>query len=137
MVHNPWYEWTVCVTMKTEGRIRMLIHYSDGTKVEGLLLSQGRDVLRVAARGINDALVFQRVSGSWVAESQEPVQIELEWQRAGGRARTAPERTDCVYSQDLAERLLRVLRAHEPPPHPKWISAGRRVTPSRPAGRRA
>jgi len=112
----------------------MLIHYADGTKLEGLLLSQGRDVLRVAARGVNDALVFQRVRGSWMAESQEPVEIELEWQR--GTARTASERTDCVYSQDLAERLLRVLRAHEPPPHPKWISSGRRVTPSRAASPR-
>jgi hypothetical protein len=112
----------------------MLIHYADGKKLEGLLLAQGKDILRVAARGINDALVFQRVSGSWVAESEEPVQIELEWQR--GTAPAVPDRTDCVYSQDLAERLLRVLRAHEPPPHPKWISSGRRVAASRPAAPR-
>ncbi len=110
----------------------MLIHYSNGTKLEGLLLSQGDGVLRVAAKGVNDALEFQRVSGGWVAESQEPVQIDLEWQRAAQR--NMPERADCVYSQDLAERLLRLLRANGPPPNPKWISSGRRVTAGRAAG---
>ncbi|HTX39078.1 MAG TPA: hypothetical protein VME43_28840 [Bryobacteraceae bacterium] len=110
----------------------MLIHYPNGTKLEGLLLSQGDGVLRVAAKGVNDALVFQRVSGGWVAESQEPVRIELEWQRAAQR--DGAERAECLYSQDLAERLLRLLRSHGPPPNPKWISSGRRVTAGRAAG---
>jgi hypothetical protein len=92
----------------------MRIRYANGTTREGLLLSKGDGMLRVAVKGVNDALVLHSVSGAWMAESREPVQIELEWQRIPSRA--VPDRTDCIFEQDMAERLIRVVQAHETPP---------------------
>jgi hypothetical protein len=101
----------------------MMIRYTNGTTREGLLLSQGDGTLRAVVRGVNDAMVFHRVSGNWVAETREPVQIELEWQRT--RSSALPDRTDCVYSQEIAERLVRVVRASDIPPNRKWAPSAR------------
>lgn len=90
----------------------MMIRYANGTTQEGLLLSQRKGTLRAAVKGINDALVFRHVRGAWMAESREPVEIQLEWQRRPSRA--LPDRADCVYSQDWAQRLVRVLQASQP-----------------------
>lgn len=104
----------------------MTIRYANGTTLEGLLLSQGDGKLRAAVKGVNDVMVFQSVSGAWIAESREPVQIELEWQRR--RSRAVPVRADFIYGQEMAERLIRVVRAHEAPPNSKWTPSCRSST---------
>jgi hypothetical protein len=113
------------------GRQRMTIHYPNGKTVEGLLLSQAGGTLRVAARGVNDALVFHSVQGAWIAESREQVRIEPEWQRQ--QVRPDWNRPDCVYSQELAERLVRVLRANQPDLERGWNSCSRRASAERAA----
>jgi hypothetical protein len=113
----------------------MMIHYPNGKTVEGLLLSQTGGTLRVAARGANDALVFHSVSGAWVAESREQVRIEPEWQRQ--QVRPDRNRADGVYSQELAERLVRVLRANQPDLQRGWNSSSRRASVERAAAVRA
>jgi len=107
----------------------MIIHYPNGSKLEGLLLSQRQGMLRVAAKGVEDALIFHSVSGDWITESDEPVRIELEWQRR--RKPAALDRGDCIYSQELAERLVRILRASEPEPRLNWVCTSRRASSGR------
>src|SRR5262249_8201562 len=108
---HPWNGSTPSSTIRMEDLIAMVIRYADGTILEGLLLSQDNQTLRAAVRGVNDAMVFHNEQGAWIAESEEPVEIKLEWQL--GRRRVMPQRTDCVYSQELAERLVQLLRANQ------------------------
>lgn len=83
----------------------MIIRYANGITLEGVLLSQSEGMLRVAVRGVDDAMVFHRVRGAWIAESCEQVQIELKWQCLPGLV--VPDRSEVA-------RLVRALWAVAP-----------------------
>lgn len=45
--------------------------------LRGILLSLSGDAIRVALEDCGDAAEYRRVDGGWVAETGEPVEIEL------------------------------------------------------------
>jgi len=89
----------------------MTITYANGTTLEAILVTRHEHTIRVAVKGGDDLLEFQDSNGTWVSEDCEPVQIEFEWQKRGRK----PEVTeaDCICSQELAARLIHMLRNGE------------------------
>jgi hypothetical protein len=87
----------------------MTIKYSDGRKIEGIILSRGDGdrAMRVALKGVEEAVDFVFIAGTWVLENGEPVEIEFAWEQHR-RSPTVSE-DDCVCSKDLAARLIRLL----------------------------
>jgi hypothetical protein len=89
----------------------MTIQYSQGKAREAVLLSRTETTLRAAVAGADDVLVFSNVNGVWISEDWEPVQIVFEWQRGNFKANVTE--ADCICSQDLAARLIRLLFSEE------------------------
>ena len=85
----------------------MIIHYTNGKSIEGILLAQGENVLRVAAPGEDDILEFTRVNDIWVSGDCEPARIEFAWQRRK-HLPTVTE-ADCICPRELAARLIHLL----------------------------
>jgi hypothetical protein len=81
----------------------MKIRYTTGTVCEALLLSRGKDTLRAAVAGSNDALIFTHTHGTWLSEEWEPVQIEFAWGRGNGNIASE---ADCICSKSLAYHLI-------------------------------
>lgn len=79
----------------------MTFTYSNGTKVEGIILARSETWMRVAVRGCRDSVEFVAgPDGTWVSESGETVQI-------GSRpvAAVAADLDEFICPRDLAERL--------------------------------
>ena len=85
----------------------MIITFSDDTKLEGRILTQTGSTMRVALDGATDLVDFTCISGQWVSEDCEPVEIEFAWQRTS-RTKVISE-ADCICSPELASRLMRSL----------------------------
>jgi hypothetical protein len=83
--------------------IFVTITYSNGSRVQAMLLSRNADTLRVAVEGDSDAREFYCAGGTWVSEDCETVTIEFEWERL---ARPIPSVDDCICSPELAGRLM-------------------------------
>ncbi len=82
----------------------MVIRYKDGAEIEAILLSRREGKLRVAAKGLDDALEFAEINGKWVSEDWEPVQIQFEWER-DSRLNPVSE-ADCICPHELAAELI-------------------------------
>jgi hypothetical protein len=85
----------------------MLIRYNNGKLIEGVVLSENENSMRVAVRGAADAAEYTFVNGVWISEDCEPVQIQFEWERTA-----TPEvinEEDCICSKELAAHLLQLL----------------------------
>jgi hypothetical protein len=81
----------------------MKITYPDGMVVEALMLSRGKDTLRAAIPGEDDARTFTLVNDNWLSEECVPVQITFEWD--GRNEANAPTEGDCICSKALASHL--------------------------------
>jgi len=88
----------------------MIITFSDGTKLGGRIFTQTDSTMRVALDGAVDLVDFTRISGQWVSEDCEPVEIEFAWQRTS-RTKVISE-ADCICSPELASRLMRSLMSY-------------------------
>jgi hypothetical protein len=55
----------------------MLIQYSNGKVLQGIVLSFGDQVVRVAIKDASDAAEYRLVNGRWVSEDCEVVRFEL------------------------------------------------------------
>lgn len=106
----------------------MIIRYSDGSIVEAAVVTRDENRVRVAVRGADDLLEFNKVKDTWVSEDLEPVEIQFQWQARG------PEPTfsenDFICSQELAARLMNLLvedgsEEKEQEKKPKHLAAGR------------
>ena len=86
----------------------MTINYPDGTVLRALLLSRGNDTLRAAIPVAGDIRTFTRITGAWISEKDEPVEIEFAWQHEQDDVLSE---TECVCSKDLASCIVSVLRA--------------------------
>jgi hypothetical protein len=86
---------------------KVTIGYRDGRTIEALLYSRKHDLMRVAASGADDVLVFRSVNGKWISEDLEPVEIEFEWRRHFPNAPISE--ADCICSEELAARLIHLL----------------------------
>lgn len=87
----------------------MTITYANGTILKAIVLANEEHMIRAIAAGSDDVLAFTHISGTWVSEELEPVDIEFEWQRCG--AALVLSEDDCVCSQKLAAHLVQTLFA--------------------------
>jgi len=55
----------------------MLIHYTDGRILTGILLALSGAIMRVAIKDADDVAEYQLISGQWVSEDCEPVTFEF------------------------------------------------------------
>jgi hypothetical protein len=85
----------------------MIIKFSDDTKLQGRIFTQTGSTMRVALDGASDLVDFTCISGQWVSEDCEPVEIEFAWQRTP-KAKVVSE-LDCICSPELASRLMQSL----------------------------
>ena len=54
-----------------------VIRYSGGISVEGVVLAEGRDCLRVAVAGFIDTVELRRVGARWLTADGEPVEFDF------------------------------------------------------------
>ena len=87
--------------------VNMTIRYADGRTMEGFILSRDEQVIRVAVKNQEDAMVLTCVNGTWISEDCEPVDVEFEWQRY--RRKETISEFDCICPKELAARLIHVL----------------------------
>lgn len=85
----------------------MTITYSNGTRIDAIILARDEQRLRVALKGSDDLADFTCLNGTWISEELEPVQIQFEWQKRGSQP-TLPE-TEFICSRELASRLIHLL----------------------------
>jgi len=55
----------------------MFIKYRNGTRLQGILVALGDQLIRVAIKDADDAAIFRLVSGVWVSEDCEVVTFEF------------------------------------------------------------
>ena len=56
--------------------MHLTFSYSDGRRVEGVVLSVSADRMRVSVPGAGDAVELRIEQDSWISETGEPVEIE-------------------------------------------------------------
>jgi hypothetical protein len=56
--------------------MHLTFNFLDGRRMEGMLLTNGRDHMRVAVPGREDAVEFRLVEGYWAAEDGERIELE-------------------------------------------------------------
>ncbi len=56
--------------------IHLTMGFSNGRRIEAVLLSLSSDEMRVAVPGQTDALCFRRVDGEWTSEDGERIELE-------------------------------------------------------------
>jgi len=66
-------------------------------------LARTADMMRVAAKGCDDAAEFIHVNGTWISEDCEPVTMEYGPVRS---ATTTLSEADCICPSELAARLI-------------------------------
>jgi hypothetical protein len=86
---------------------KVLIQFGNARAVEAMILSRQDDIMRVALKGSDDALVFRCLNGTWISEELEPVEISFQWQRR--LARDPMSEADYLCSKELAARLIHLL----------------------------
>ena len=85
----------------------MLITCLDGRTVEGVIYSSSGSTMRVAVDGADDLVDYTCISGQWVSENCEPVEVEFAWQRIA--VQEVVTEADCICSAELASRLVESL----------------------------
>jgi hypothetical protein len=85
----------------------MTIQYSNGTKIEAILLSRDGERMRVAVDGSADAVEFTQRGDVWISDDCEPVRVEFAWQKKSRQELI--DEADCVCSHSLAARLIHLL----------------------------
>jgi hypothetical protein len=91
----------------TLGASQVTIRYGSEITVEAVVLFRQGDILRVAPRYGDDALVFRCLNGAWISEECEPVQIDFAWRRRFVQPPVCE--SDCICSHALAASLIRLL----------------------------
>jgi hypothetical protein len=108
----------------------MIIRYINGQELEGVLLSQAQDSMRVGLREDHDVLVLNRVGDRWATDDCEPVHVEFPWSGQGGAATVTEE--DCICSPRLAARLRHLLLTRRREPAPRTVIRREIVVPVQP-----
>ena len=106
----------------------MTIKYPDGKTLEAAILTRDNQSIRVAVKGGEDVLELRQVSGTWVTEDLEAVEVQFAWQRRSERPSYSD--ADFICSHELAVRLLDLLTRDSAEEAPKCMAAGRSVLPN-------
>lgn len=85
----------------------MTIKYSDGRRIEGMILTHGNGAMRVALKGADDPVNFAFMAGTWVSEDCEPVEVESTWDQRHPKGSVTE--ADCICSKEVAARLIHLL----------------------------
>ena len=92
--------------------MHLTFSFPDGRRIEGILLTIGRDHMRVALSAWEDVVEFRRVEGYWTAEDGERIElesiIELESVNMSGDSESSAMAAEPSLAEpvsDLAERL--------------------------------
>lgn len=85
----------------------MIITLMDGQKHEAVIYSQTGNTMRVAINGAEDLVDFTCISGQWVSENCEAVEIEFAWQAIPTKSNVTE--ADCICSTKLAAELVECL----------------------------
>ena len=85
----------------------MTLTFANGTRTHAALLSRSENKMRAAMRGGDDPLELTEISGVWISEDCEPVQVQFAWQKETHSQ--VVEEADCICSHELASRLIHLL----------------------------
>lgn len=78
--------------------------------MDAVLLMRTEGRMRVALKGCDDVMELREVSGTWVTDDCEPVQVSFAWQNQTQAPVTEEE---CICSPELAGRLIHLLMSAE------------------------
>jgi hypothetical protein len=81
----------------------MADQFSDGRRIEGVILSPGDSAMRVASTGAEDFMDFASMSATWASENC----FDYGWQQQ--HLKKSVTDADCVCSRELAARLIHLL----------------------------
>jgi hypothetical protein len=81
--------------------------------------------MRVAVRGGDDPVELTDISGVWISEDCEPVQVQFAWQRK--TQAQIVEEAECICSRELASRLIHLL--WNGTNEPEMAKAAQRMSP--------
>ena len=84
----------------------MTLRYANGLEIDAVLLSRTDGKMRVALQGSDDVVELREVSGRWVSDECEPVQVSFAYQKP---APAPVSEEDCICSPELAAKLIRLL----------------------------
>ena len=85
----------------------MTIQYSNGRTIHAVLLDRNEHWIRAAVESADDVIELRQIGGNWIAEDNQAVTVEFEWQRE--KRTETPLESDCLCSADLASKLLHLL----------------------------
>ena len=85
----------------------MTLTFTNGTRTQAGLLSRSENKMRVAMRGCEDPIELTEISGVWISEDCEPVQVQFAWQK--NTHAQVVEEAECICSHELASRLIHLL----------------------------
>jgi hypothetical protein len=54
-----------------------ILQYSNGRRVDGIILSASQDIMRVIVKRCADTVELRRVSGVWTSEDGSPIEFEM------------------------------------------------------------
>jgi len=85
----------------------MIITYQNGRTVEGIIVSEDHGTMRIAVIGSDDVVELVNLSGHWISEDSQPVEIQSSWDRSPRKEMVSE--TDCICPKETAARLIRLL----------------------------
>ena len=85
----------------------ILINYSNGRVLQGIVLSFGDQLMRVAVKDTDDAVEFRLLNGVWVSEDCEIVRLEFAAQ--GTTFDIQDDFLDALLSAESAAQPIRVM----------------------------
>ena len=103
----------------------MTLTFANGTRTQAVLLSCSENKMRVAVRGGDDPVELTDISGVWISEDCEPVQVQFAWQRK--TQAQIVEEAECICSRELASRLIHLL--WNGTNEPEMAKAAQRMSP--------
>jgi hypothetical protein len=85
----------------------MIITYQNGRTIEGIILSEDHSAMRIAVTGSDDVVELVNLSGHWISEDSQPVQIQSSWDRSPRKEMVSE--ADCICPKETAARLIHLL----------------------------
>ncbi|HEY2013630.1 MAG TPA: hypothetical protein VGH38_09030 [Bryobacteraceae bacterium] len=85
----------------------MIITLLGGQKVAAVIYTSTGTTMRVAIEGAEDLVDFSYISGQWVSENCQPVEVEFAWQNVA-QSEIVTE-AECICPAEVASALVDLL----------------------------